>query len=138
MILLFKNGKQYKSQALLRDQCRYTMDFRALVRTPPDASISEPLVLLMIEGRSCVDVATFRRHDVETSQRCCLLTFTLVYPTSRRWDVMTWGRRDVGTSRRSSHFHAFLSIALICFQRLLFLLPLHLHSQKFPYSGIEL
>ena len=40
-----------------------------------------------------------RRRDVEASQRCHLLTFKLVDPTSRRWGVTTWGRHDVGTSR---------------------------------------
>ena len=30
-----------------------------------------------------------------TSRRCRLLTFILVDPTSRSWDVTTWGRRDV-------------------------------------------
>ena len=77
------------------------LDFRALGRTFPDAPNSEPLVLLMMEGRSCADVATLQRY--------CLLTFTMVDPTSRRWDITTWGRRDVGTSRRSSTFmHCFL------------------------------
>ena len=73
------------------------LDFCALVRTPPHTSNSEPLVLLMMEGRSRADVATLRCHDVETSRRYCLLTFVLVDPTSRRWDVATLGRRDVGT-----------------------------------------
>ena len=45
------------------------LDFRALVRTPPDALNSEPLLLLMMEGRSRADVATLQRRDVETSQR---------------------------------------------------------------------
>ena len=76
------------------------LDFRALVRTPPDASNSEPLLLLMMEGRSHADIVTLRRRDVETSRRYCLLTFIMVDPTSRRWDVTTWGRHDVGTSRR--------------------------------------
>ena len=40
------------------------LDFCALVRTPPDTSNSEPLVLLMREGRSRADVATLRRRDV--------------------------------------------------------------------------
>ena len=129
------------------------LDFRALVRTPPDASNSEPLLLLMMEGRSRADVATLRRHDVETSRRYCLLTFIMVDPTSRRWDVTTWGRhdvrtsqrwnvatlehRDVGTSQRSNHFHALLSTAPICFQNLLFSPHLHLHSQNLRYSDIE-
>ena len=46
--------------------------------------------------------------DISESRRCRLLTFILVDPTSRRWDVgtsqrgdfATLGRRDVGTSRR--------------------------------------
>ena len=134
MILLYKNGKQYKSWALLRYQCRYARDLHALVRTPPDASIFEPLVLLMMEGRSRTDVATLRRHDFETSRRCCLLTFTLVYPTSRRWDVTTWGRRDAP----ATFMHCFPLLQFASNQRLLFSLPLHLHSQKLPYSSIEL
>ena len=40
------------------------LEFYALVRTPPDTSNSEPLVLLMMEGRSRADVATLRRRDV--------------------------------------------------------------------------
>ena len=43
------------------------LDFCALVRTSSDASISEPLVLLMMECRSRADVATLQRGDVETS-----------------------------------------------------------------------
>ena len=43
------------------------LDFRALVRTPPNALNSEPLVLLMMEGRSRADVATLQRRDVERS-----------------------------------------------------------------------
>ena len=73
------------------------LDFRALGRKPPDASNSEPFLHLMMEGSSRADVATLRRHEVETSRRYCLLTFTMVDPTSRRCDVTTWGRRYVGT-----------------------------------------
>ena len=40
------------------------LDFRAFGRTFPDASNSEPLVLLMMEGRSRADVATLQRRDV--------------------------------------------------------------------------
>ena len=40
------------------------LDFRALGRTPPDASNSEPFLLLMMEGRFRADVATLRRRDV--------------------------------------------------------------------------
>ena len=103
------------------------LEFRALVRMPlhyiPN---SEPLLLLMMEGKSRADVATLPRRDVETSRRCdvatlprrdvatsrrcCLLTVVLVDPTLRSWDVMTWGRRNSGTSRRCSHFHALLSL----------------------------
>ena len=136
-VLLSKTKKQYKSQALLRDRCHCRSNFRALVRTFPAASNSEPLLLLMMEGRSRANVATLRRHDIETSRRYRLLTFIMVDPTSRRCGVMTWGRRDVGTSRRSSHFHALLSSAPICFQNLLFSPHLHLHSQNLPYSDIE-
>ena len=39
------------------------LDFCALVRTSPDTSNSEPLVLLMMEGRSRTDVATFLLVD---------------------------------------------------------------------------
>ena len=45
------------------------LDFSALGRPFPDASNSEPLVLLMMEGRSHADVATLQRRDVETSRR---------------------------------------------------------------------
>ena len=86
------------------------LEFRALVRTPLDTSNSEPMLLLMMEGKSRADIATLRRRDIATSRRCCLLTILLVDPTSRRWDVTTWGRRDVGTSRRCSHFRALLSL----------------------------
>ena len=85
------------------------LELCALVRTPHDLPLnSEPLLLLMMEGKSRADVATLRRRDVATSRRYCLLIVVLVDPTSRRWDVTTWGRRDVGTSRRSSHL-------LLCF-----------------------
>ena len=112
------------------------LEFRALVRTSPDASNFEPLLLLMMEGKSCTDVttsrcrdiATLRRRYVVTSRRCFLLTVVLVDPTSRRWDVTTWGRRDVGTSRRSSHLHTFFSTAPNCFQSSLFSTHLHLDS----------
>ena len=40
------------------------LDFRAFGRTFPDASNSEPFVLLMMEGRSRADVATLQRRDV--------------------------------------------------------------------------
>ena len=43
------------------------LELYALVRTPPDTLNSEPLVLLMMEGRSRADVATLRRRDVDTS-----------------------------------------------------------------------
>ena len=136
-VLLSKTKKQYKPRALLRDRCHCRSDFRALVRTFPHASNSKPLLLLMMEGRSRADVATLRRHDVETSRRYHLLTFIMVDPTSRHCGVTMWGRRDVGTSRRSSHFHALLSSAPICFQNSLFSPHLHLHSQNLPYSDIE-
>ena len=50
------------------------LEFHALVRTPPDASNSEPLLLLMMEGKSRGDVATLPCRDVETSQRCHVVT----------------------------------------------------------------
>ena len=59
------------------------LEFRALVRTPLDTSNSEPFLLLMMEGKSRTDVATLPRRTFETSRRC---------------DVVTWGRSDVGTS----------------------------------------
>ena len=136
-VLLSKTKKQYKSRALLRDRCPCRSDFCALVRTFPDASSSEPLLLLMMEGRSHADVATLQHRDVETSRRYCLLTFIMVDPTSRRCGFTTLGRHDVGTSRRSSQFHALLSSTPICFQNLLFSPHLHLHSQNLPYSDIE-
>ena len=40
------------------------LEFRALVRTLPDTSYSETLLLLMMEGKSRADVATLRRRDV--------------------------------------------------------------------------
>ena len=135
---IIQNKEKYKSRALLRDRRHCCSDFRALLRTIPDTSNSEPILLLMMEGRSRANVTTLQRRDIETSRRYRLLTFIMVDPTSRRCGVTTWGRRDVGTSRRSSHFHALLSFAPICFQNLLFSLHLHLHSQNLPYSDIEL
>ena len=119
------------------------LDFRALRRTFPDASNSEPLVLLMMEGRSRADVATLRRRDVETSRRYCLLTFTMVDPTLRRWDVTTWGRRDVGTSRRSSTFmHCFLLLQFaskVCSFHFLFTcIHRNFHTQVSGYKNTYL
>ena len=54
------------------------LDFLALVRTSPDTSNSEPLLLLMMEGRSRTDVATLQRRDVETSRRWDVATLPLV------------------------------------------------------------
>ena len=42
------------------------LEFRALVRTPPDTSNSELLLLLMMEGKSRADVATLLLVD------CCI------------------------------------------------------------------
>ena len=63
-------------------------------------SNSEPLVLLMMEDRSRADIATLQRRDVETSRRCCLMTFSLVDLTSRCCNVTTLQRHDVETLRR--------------------------------------
>ena len=131
---IIQNKEKYKSRALLRDRRHCCSDFRALLRIIPDTSNYEPILLLMMEGRS----RKLRRHDVETLRRYRLLTFIMVDPTSRRCGVTTWGCRDVGTSRRSSHFHALLSSTPICFQNLLFSPHFHLHSQNLPYSDIEL
>ena len=54
------------------------LEFRALVHTPPHASNSEPLLLLMMEGKSRADVAMLRRRDVVTSRRCDVATLLLV------------------------------------------------------------
>ena len=109
---LSKTKKQYKSRALLQGRCRCCSDFRPLVRTFPDTLKSASCLLLNDEktalalaSRRC-NVATLRRHDVEMSRRCHLLTYIVVDPTSRRWDVTTWGSRDVRTSRRASHPYA--------------------------------
>ena len=109
---IIQNKEKYKSRALLRGRCHCCSDFRALVRTIPDTSKSAPLfpfndekTELALTSRRC-NVATLRPRNVEASQRCLLLTFILVDLTSRRWDFTTWGRRDVGTSRRSSHPYA--------------------------------
>ena len=78
-----------------------TLEFRALVRTPPDASNYELLLLLMMEGKSRTDVATLPRRDVAA---CGML-----YWLTQRRDVgmaRHGGRRDVGTSRRSRPLHA--------------------------------
>ena len=96
---IIENKEKYKSRAVLRDRCYCCSDFCALVRMIPDTSNSEPILLLMMEGRSHANVATLQRHDVETSRRYCLLTFIMVDPTSRRcgvttWDVATLERRD--------------------------------------------
>ena len=105
---IIQNKEKYKSRALLRDRCHCCSDFCALVHTIPDTSNSAPLFAfndekkeLALTSRRC-NIATLRRRDVEASRRCRLLTFILVDPTSRRWDVTTWGRRDIGTSRPSS------------------------------------
>ena len=79
---IIQNKEKYKSLALLRDRRHCSSDFRALVRTILDTSNFEPILLLMMEGRSHANVATLRRHDVETSRRYCLLTFIIVDPTS--------------------------------------------------------
>ena len=54
------------------------LEFRALVRTPPSPSNSEPLLLLMMEGKSRADVATLPSRDVETSRRCDVTPLLLV------------------------------------------------------------
>ena len=93
---IIQNKEKYKSRALLRDRCHYCSVFRALVRTIPDTSKSAPLF-------------AFNHEQAElalTSRRCLLLTFILVDLTLRRWDVTTWGHRDIGTSRHSSHPYA--------------------------------
>ena len=129
IILISKNGKQYKSRVLLRSQCRCCSGIPCpssyASRSPLN---SEPLLLLMMKGKSRTDVATLPRRDVETPRRYYLLTVVLVDPTSRHWDVTTWDRCDVGTSRRSSHLHTLLSTAPNCFQGLLFSTHWHLHS----------
>ena len=62
---------------------------------------------------------------------CRLLTCIVVDPTLRRWDVTTWGRRDVGMSRRAIHPYALPHAA----PKLLlkpFLHQLHLHRHQSP------
>ena len=54
------------------------LEFRALDRTPPDPPNSEPLLLLMMEGKSHADVATLPRREVEMSRRCDIATLLLV------------------------------------------------------------
>ena len=71
------------------------LEFRALVRTPPDASNSELLLLLMMEGKSCTDVATFPRCDVAACGMLYWLTQRCDVGTARRGDVVTLGRHDV-------------------------------------------
>ena len=104
------------------------LEFLALVRTPLDTSNSEPLLLLMMEGKSRTDVATLPRRNFETSRRC---------------DVVTWGRSDVGTSQRWNvatlqPLSCIASTYPICFQSLLFSIHLHVHSPNHPYYDIEL
>ena len=115
---IIQNKEKYKSRAVLRDRRHCCSDFGALVLTIPDTSKSTPLFAfndekaeLALTSRRC-NVAMLRRCDVATSRRCILLTFILVDPTSQRWDITTWERRDVGTSRRSSHPYALPSAAL--------------------------
>ena len=98
---IIQNKEKYKSRAVLRDRRHCYSGFRALVRTILDASKSAPLFVfndekaeLALTSRRC-NVATLRRRDMEASRRWILLTFTMVDPTSRRWDVTTWGRHDV-------------------------------------------
>ena len=93
--------EKYKSQALHQDQCHCCPDFHALVRTIPDASNSGPLFAfndgeaeLALTSRRC-NIAMLICHDVEASRRYRLLTFILVDPTSQRWSVTKWGRRNV-------------------------------------------
>ena len=146
---IIQNKEKYKSRALLRDRCHCCSDFRALVRTIPDTSKSAPLFAfnhekaeLALTSRRC-NVATLRRGDVEASRCCILLTFILVDPTSQRWDVTTWGRRDVGTSRRGDvatwgrrDVLAILMNCILllqnCFQKMPFLHQLHLHTHQSP------
>ena len=117
-------GSSSRSMSLLSD-------FRALVRTIPDASNSGPLFAfndgeaeLALTSRRC-NVATWRRRDVEASRRYRLLTFILVDPTSRRWEVTTWGRRDV-----PAIFMHCLLLLQNCFQKFPFSHQLHLHSHQ--------
>ena len=66
---IIQNKEKYKSRAVLRDRRHCGSDFRALVRTIPDTLNSEPILLLMMEGRSRANVATLQRRDVATSRR---------------------------------------------------------------------
>ena len=126
---LSKSKKQYKFRAFLQGRCRCCSDFRALVLTFPDTSKSAPCLLLNDEKIALVltsrryNVATLRRHDVETSRRCRLFTCKVVDPTSRRWDVTTWGRRDVP----DIFMHCLLLLL-----KTVFLHKLHLHVHQSP------
>ena len=108
IFLVSKNRKQYKSRVLLRSRCRCCSGIPCpcsyASRSPPN---SVPLLHLMMEGKSRADVATLRCY--------CLLTVVLVDPTSRRWDVTTWGRRDA-----PDLFMHSLHMLQNCFQQLPF------------------
>ena len=74
-------GSSSRSMSLL-------FDFRALVRTIPDASNYGPLFAfndgeaeLALKSQRC-NVVTLRRRDVEASRCYLLLNFILVDPTS--------------------------------------------------------
>ena len=98
--------EKYKSRALRQDQCHCCSDFRALVRTIPNASNSAPLFAFNDE----------KTELALTSRRCHLLTFKLVDLTSRRWGVATLGRHDVGASRRwnIATFQSSLCTFVLC------------------------
>ena len=140
---IIQNKEKYKSRAVLRG-CRHCCyDFRALVRTIPDTSKSAPLFAfndekaeLALTSRRC-NVVMLRRRDVEASRHCILLTFILVDPTSRRWDVTTWGRCDVGTSRRSSHPYALPSAALKWLPKATLFTPISPAYTPITKSGIQ-
>ena len=140
---IIQNKEKYKSRVVLRDRRHCCSDFSALVRTIPDTSKSAPLFAfndekaeLALTLRSC-NVATLRRRDVEALRHCILLTFILVDPTSRRWDVTTWGRRDVGTSRRSSHPYALPSSALKLLPKAALFAPIAPAYTLITKSGIQ-
>ena len=94
IILLSKNGKQYNSRALLGSRCCYCSEFLCPSSYASPSSNSEPLVLLMMEGKSRADVTTLRRRDVSACWLLYWLTQRRDVGTSRRGDVATLERHD--------------------------------------------
>ena len=90
-VLLSEKEEKYKSRYLLQDQghccshfwCPSSYDL-------PSFEFWSPFAFNDGETKTRTDVVTLQRHDIETSRRFRLLTFIIVDPTLRRWDVATF------------------------------------------------